>query len=52
MMDKDPVCGRKMNRNKAHITIEHKGNKYYLCCPVCQREFEEDPEKYLNSKKK
>ncbi len=51
-MDRDPVCKRKMNRNKAYIAIEYKGKNYYLCCPVCQKEFERDPEKYINNKKK
>lgn len=32
-MDRDPVCGKKMNRNNAHVTIEYKGERYYLCCP-------------------
>lgn len=51
-MDKDPVCGKKMNRNKAYFTIEYKGKSYYLCCPLCQKEFEKDPERYVNRKKK
>jgi YHS domain-containing protein len=46
-MDRDPVCGKKMNPNKAHITIQYNGMKYYLCCPLCQAEFENDPEKYI-----
>lgn len=46
-MDRDPVCGRKMNRNKAYFTIEYNGQKYYLCCPLCQAEFEKDHEKYV-----
>ncbi len=46
-MDRDPVCGRKMNRNKAYITIDYKSERYYLCCPLCQAEFEKDREKYL-----
>lgn len=45
--DKDPVCGKHMNRNKAHITIGYKGGQYLLCCPLCQAEFERDPEKYV-----
>lgn len=49
-MDRDPVCKRKMNRNKAYVTIEYKGGKYYLCCPLCQSEFEKDPGKYINQK--
>lgn len=44
---KDPVCGRKINKNKAHIIINYEGEKYYLCCPRCQSEFESAPEKYI-----
>ncbi len=43
----DPVCGKRMNRNKAHIVIAYKSREYLLCCPVCQAEFERDPEKYV-----
>ena len=48
-MDRDPVCGRKMNRNKAYITIDYKNERYYLCCPLCQAEFEKDQEKYITT---
>ncbi len=51
-MDRDPVCGKKMNRNKAHFTIKYNNTNYYLCCPLCQKEFEQDPEKYVNGKQK
>lgn len=43
----DPVCGRKVNRNKAYAKLEYKDETYYICCPKCQSEFEKDPEKYL-----
>ena len=49
-MDRDPVCRRKMNRNKAYVTIEYRGEKYLLCCPLCQAEFEKDREKYIKQK--
>jgi len=45
---KDPVCGKRINRNKAHISIEYNGEEYLLCCPMCQAEFEKDPDKYLS----
>jgi len=45
--NRDPVCGKRLNRNKAHIVIEYKRQDYLLCCPVCQSEFEKDPERYL-----
>jgi YHS domain-containing protein len=44
--DKDPVCGKKVNRNKAHISIEYRGNVYLLCCSLCQATFESDPDRY------
>jgi len=44
---RDPVCGKRVNRNKAHITIMYKNREYPLCCPKCQSEFEKNPEKYL-----
>ena len=46
--DKDPVCGKHINRNKAHIVVEHEGRQYLLCCPLCQAEFERDPAKYAH----
>lgn len=45
--DRDPVCGKRMNRNKAHIVIGYQGTDYLLCCPMCQAAFEPDPEQYL-----
>lgn len=46
-LNKDPVCGRRVNRNKAHIVIEYQGQAYLLCCPLCQAEFEKDPQRYV-----
>ena len=47
----DPVCGKRINRNKAHIEVEYEGNHYLLCCPKCQAEFERDPRKYAVNQK-
>ena len=44
---RDPVCGKKINRNKVHATLNYEGYAVYLCCPRCQAEFESDPKKYL-----
>jgi YHS domain-containing protein len=48
----DPVCGKRLNINKAHIVIEFEGEEYYLCCPLCQKEFERNPQKYVKKKRK
>ncbi len=44
---KDPVCGKKMNPNKSYVIIKYDKEIYYLCCPLCQAEFEKDPTKYI-----
>ncbi len=52
IVNRDPVCGKKINRNKAHIVVEYKGKDYFLCCPLCQAAFEQNPEQYINKIKK
>lgn len=42
MFLKDPVCGKRIKRGKAHTVIEYGGVNYFLCCPRCQMEFEHD----------
>lgn len=51
MFHYDPVCGRKINRNRAYVRLKYKNETYYLCCPICQSEFEKDPEKHLAKRK-
>lgn len=46
---RDPVCGKRITRNGAHIVLEHEGESYYLCCPLCQAEFERDPDRYVRT---
>ncbi len=46
MLFKDPVCGKRIQRGKAHIVIEYEGVNYFICCPRCQLEFERAPKKY------
>ncbi len=47
IVDKCVTCGMKVNRNKAHIRIELRGETYLACCPLCQSEFEKNPERYV-----
>ncbi len=42
----DPVCGKRIKRQRAHIAIDYDGVTYYLCCPRCQADFERDPQKF------
>lgn len=45
-MLRDPVCGQRLRRDRAHVHIEYAHVIYYLCCPRCQAEFEAAPERY------
>ena len=45
-MLRDPVCGRRVNRHQAQAALEYDRITYYLCCPLCQTEFERFPGKY------
>lgn len=38
----DPVCGKRINRGKAHAVIEYEGVAYSLCCPQSQMELPTD----------
>jgi YHS domain-containing protein len=42
----DPVCGKRIKRQRAHIAIDFRGVTYYLCCPRCQTDFERAPDKF------
>jgi YHS domain-containing protein len=48
MVHYDPVCGRRMNPNRAYTRVKHRGETYYLCCPLCQSTFEKEPDKYTS----
>ena len=45
-MIKDPVCGKRINRGKAHAVVEYERVQYFLCCPLCQAKFERQPKRY------
>lgn len=42
-----PVSGDRFHVSEMTPVVEHKGKKYYLCCPGCELEFKKDPEKYI-----
>lgn len=46
-VQRDPVCMRRMSKNKAYVKIKYGNEFYYLCCPLCQSEFMKEPQKYV-----
>ena len=44
---RDPVCGMRVDPQKARHRSEHKGVPYYFCSERCRVRFEAEPDKYL-----
>src|SRR6516165_10449225 len=47
-MATDPVCGMKIEREKA-VTTEWEGKSYSFCSRGCRNEFLEDPQQFLDA---
>ena len=46
-MEIDPVCGMKVDPEKAKAHFERAGKTYFFCCAGCATKFQADPAKYL-----
>ena len=44
-MERDPVCGRRIDPSEA-LHLEYHGKTYYFCSHPCKQEFEDRPEEY------
>ena len=48
---KDPVCGHEVDETQAKaagLTSNYQGKTYYYCSYGCNKQFDNDPESYLN----
>jgi YHS domain-containing protein len=45
-MEKDPVCGMQVDKEKAAGTSMYQGKTYYFCSPGCRDKFEKNPQQY------
>ncbi|NIM49595.1 MAG: YHS domain-containing protein [Gemmatimonadales bacterium] len=43
-----PVCGMKVEKDRAAGSVVYNGDTYYFCDAMCQRKFEENPEEYVD----
>ena len=43
----DPICKMDVDEKTAKFKSEYKGKTYYFCAPGCNKEFDENPEKYV-----
>ena len=46
----DPVCGMSVNPETTQIIATIEGQNYYFCAEGCRKAFEENPQKYMESK--
>ncbi len=46
-MEKDAVCGMKVNKEKPGATGLYNNNTYYFCSSGCKAHFEKDPDTFL-----
>jgi len=44
----DVVCKMKVEKSVIDTSV-YKGKTYYFCSPYCKQEFDNNPEKYINS---
>lgn len=46
-MAKDPVCGMDVDPATAQWKSEYRGKTYYFCSPSCKRQFDANPQQYV-----
>ncbi len=46
---KDLVCGMWIDPDKAAGKSDYQGKTYYFCSLGCKKEFDQDPEKFINA---
>jgi 3-hydroxybutyryl-CoA dehydratase len=49
MMGLDPVCMMEVNPASAEAQSEYEGQTFYFCSMECKREFDADPERYIDA---
>lgn len=47
-MEKDPVCGMKVDPKQAAAQTKYNSKVYYFCAEGCKEAFEKNPEKYTD----
>ena len=49
-MKTDPVCGMTVDeKKKSEFQAQFEGRKYFFCSEECKKEFEDDPNGYVET---
>jgi Cu+-exporting ATPase len=51
-MVRDPFCGAQIQPHHAACRSVYKGRTHYFCCPSCQFDFLQSPERWLRQEQK
>ena len=46
-MEKDPVCGMRVDPKQTAFKSDFQGKTYYFCSAGCEKDFDKEPEKYI-----
>jgi YHS domain-containing protein len=46
----DPVCGMEVEPGITRLVAVYQGHSYWFCARACREAFEQNPQKYLESK--
>ncbi len=46
-MEKDIICGMKIDESKASAKTNYQGKEYSFCSLVCKERFDAEPEKFI-----
>jgi YHS domain-containing protein len=49
LMTTDPVCGMKVDEKNSEFHTQFAGKKYFFCSDDCRREFEADPDEFVET---
>lgn len=48
-MTTDPVCGVEIDEKTAEFQTQFAGKKYFFCSQDCRKEFESEPNDYVET---
>jgi YHS domain-containing protein len=46
MMERDPICGMDVDRERAAAQSEYSGRTFYFCSTACKSQFDKNPIRY------
>lgn len=49
IMTTDPVCGMKIDEKNSEFNTQFAGKKYSFCSENCKKEFEADPDEFVET---